>query len=207
MASPVLASSRETLNRRRIRLSKIPRRRADASRNRERLVAEARRSFAAGDAKVSLEAVARASGVGIATLYRHFPTREALVEAAYCSELDALTADAKPLLAAHRALDALRIWMDRYAGFVDAKHAMRDALRIALTSPSASAPETRSRIRAVVALFMAAGAEDGTIRVDVEPDDVTLSLAGAVLMTSTSSDAPQLQRLFDLLLDGLRPRP
>ena len=190
-------------------MSKPPRLRADAARNRDRLIVEARRSFSAGDATVSLEGIAQAAGVGVATLYRHFPTREALVEAVYRSELDALAADAEPLLAAHGALDALRMWMDRYAGFVAVKHAMLDALRIALTAPptpTVSAPETRARIRAVVARFTAAGAADGTIREDVEPDDVTLSLAGAVLMTATSSDATQLSRMLDLLLDALRPR-
>lgn len=180
--------------------------RADAAVNRERLIAEARRFFTTGDATVSLEVIAQAAGVGVATLYRNFSTREALVEAVYRLELDALAADAEPLLAAHRAIDALRMWMDRYACFVAAKHAMRDALRITLTSPTTSIPETRVRVRAVVARFMAAGAADGTIRDDVEPDDVTLGLAGAVLMTATSTDASQLRRLLDLLLDGLRPR-
>ena len=187
-------------------MSKLPRLRADAAINRERLIAEARRVFSAGDATVSLEVVARAAGVGVATLYRNFPTREALVEAVYHSELEALAADAESLLAVHGALDALRMWMDRYARFVATKHAMRDALRIALTSPTASVPETRARIQAVVARFMAAGSADGTIREDIEPDDVTLSLAGAVLMTATSADASQLRRLLDLLLDGLRSR-
>ena len=186
-------------------MSKPPRLRADAAINRERLVAEARRIFSAGNATVPLEVVAQAAGVGVATLYRNFPTREALVEAVYRSELDALAADAEPLLATNGALDALRMWMDRYARFVATKHAMRDALRIALTSPAASVPETRARVRAVVARFMAAGAADGTIREDMEADDVTLSLAGAVLMTATSTDASQLRRLLDLLLDGLRP--
>ena len=83
---------------------------------------------------------------------------------------------------------------------------MRDALRIALKSPAALAPETRARIQAVVAQFMTAGASDATIRQDIEPDDVTLSLAGAVLMTATSTDTSQLRRVLDLLLDGLRPR-
>ena len=180
--------------------------RADAVVNRERLIAEARRFFTAGDASVSLELVAQAAGVGVATLYRNFPTREALVEAVYGLDLDALAADAEPLLAAHSAVDALRMWMDRYACFVAAKHAMRDALRIALTSPTPAIPETRIRVRAVLARFIAAGAADGTIRADMEPDDVTLCLAGAVLMTATSTDASQLRRLLDLLLDGLRPR-
>ena len=124
----------------------------------------------------------------------------------YRSELDALAADADALLKAHGALEALRLWMDGYARFVATKHAMRDALRIALTSQSASTPETRARIRAVVARIMAAGAVDSTIRDDIEPDDVTLSLAGSVLMTATSTDASQLRRLLDLLTDGLRPR-
>ena len=187
-------------------MSKPPRLRADAARNRERIIAEARQLFSAGNATVPLESVAHAAGVGVATLYRNFPTREALIEAVYRSELDALAADTELLLAAHGALDALRIWMDRYARFVAAKHAMRDALRIALTSPAALAPETRARIRAVVAKFMAAGASDATIRQDIKPDDVTLSLAGAVLMTATSTDTSQLRRVLDLLLDGLRPR-
>ena len=187
-------------------MSKTPSLRADAARNRERLIAEARRFFSAGDATVSLDGVAQAAGVGVATLYRHFPTREALVEAVYRSELDALAADVEPLLAVHRAHDALRMWMDRYARFVAAKHPMRDALRIAMTSPTAPTAETRIRIRAVMARFVAAGAADGTIRSDLDPDDVTLSLAGAVLMTATSTDASQLRRLLDLLLDGLRSR-
>ena len=187
-------------------MSKPPRLRADATRNRERLVADARKSFAAGDATVSLEGVAQAAGVGVGTLYRHFPTREALVEAVYRTELDALAADAEPLLARYPALDALRTWMDRYARFVAAKHAMRDALRIAVTSRTASPPGTRAHVRDIVARFTAAGAADGTIRADVEPDDVTVCLAGAVLMSTTSTDADQLRRLLDLLLDGLRPR-
>ena len=187
-------------------MSKSPRLRADAATNRERLIVEARRFFSAGNATVSLENVAQAAGVGVATLYRNFPTREALVEAVYRSELDALAMDAESLLAAHGALDALRMWMDQYARFVATKHAMRDALRIALMSPAALAPETRARIRAVVTRFMAAGASDVTIRQDIEPDDVTLSLAGAVLMTATSTDTSQLRRVLDLLLDGLRPR-
>ena len=192
--------------RRILRLSNPPRLRSDAIRNRERLIAEARRFFSTGDAAVSLEGVAQAAGVGVGTLYRHFPTREALVEAAYRTELDALAADADPLLAAYPALEALRMWMDRYARFVATKHAMRDALRIAFTMPMASPPETRARVRDIVARFSAAGAADGTIRADIEPDDVTVCLAGAVLMTTTSTDADQLARLFDLLLDGLRPR-
>ena len=186
-------------------MSKPTHLRADAARNRERLIAAALGLFSAGDGTVSLEGVAQAAGVGIATLYRHFPTREALVEAVYRSELDALAADAGPLLDAHVAFDALRMWMDRYARFVGAKRAMYDALRIALTAQTSTVPETRARIRATVAKFLSAGALDGTIRADVEPDDVTVSLAGIVLATAISTDQDQLRRLLKLLMDGLRP--
>ena len=155
---------------------------------------------------MSLESVAQAAEVGIATLYRHFATREALVEAVYRLELDALAADADPLLDADSAFDALRMWTDRYARFVAGKRAMYDALRGALSSPARPAPETRARIRATVARFAAAGASDGTIRDDIEPDDVTVSLTGLVLATTPSTDQGQLRRVLDLLMDGLRPR-
>ena len=187
-------------------MSKIPRLRADAARNRERLVAAARDRFATGEAAVSLESVALLAGTGIATLYRHFPTREVLVEAVYRSELDALEAEATQLLASHAASDALRLWMDRYAGFVATKHAMRQALHVALTSRAAAAFDTRARLRTVVAGFLAAGAADGTVRDDVEADDLTVGLAGLVLVTTAAPDPAQLRRVLDLLMDGLRPR-
>ena len=188
-------------------MSKPSHSRADAVKNRERLVAAARARFSAGDGMVPLEGVARAADVGIATLYRHFPTREALVDAVYRSELDALATEASALLGAHAAWDALRMWMDRYAQFVATKRAMYDALRTALTSRTPPVSDTRVRIGATLAAFIAAGANDGTIRDDIEPDDVTVSLAGIVLATTGAADHAQLRRLLNLLMDGLRPHP
>jgi AcrR family transcriptional regulator len=182
------------------------RQRADAIKNRERLISEARALFTGGSGSSSLEAIAQAAGVGIGTLYRHFPTREALVEAVYRSELDALEAKAETLLSAHPAFEAMRRWMDRYARFVVTKHAMHDALRVALTPRMAATSETRSRINGTIAKFISAGTRDKTIRRDVEPDDVTLSLAGIVLAATTSADQNQIRRLLDLFMDGLRPR-
>lgn len=188
-----------------LRLSKPLQLRADAARNRERLIVAAQDRFASGDKAVSLESVAQAAGTGIATLYRHFPTREALVEAVYHLELDALTAEAAQLLGAYPAFDALRLWMDRYARFVATKHAMQEALHVALTLRASAASDTRAQIREAVSGFLAKGAADGTIRHDVEPDDVTISLAGLVLMTVAASDPAQLRRVLNLLMDGLRP--
>src|ERR1700712_3820186 len=101
--------------------------RADAHRNRERLLACATAAFAAGTS-VSLEAVAREAGVGIGTLYRHFPNREALVEAVYRTELAEVSASASELVRKHPPVVALRNWMTRYASFVAAKQGMAESL-------------------------------------------------------------------------------
>src|ERR1700722_8228234 len=133
------------------------RQRSDATKNRERVIAEARKLFSTSATTVSLEAIARAAGVGIGTLYRHFATKETLVEAVYGSELDALDLEADDLLSRHSSADAMRRWMDSYAKFVAAKHAMYDALRIALTPRSGAGSETRARINQTIAKFLAAG--------------------------------------------------
>src|SRR5438270_5365125 len=103
--------------------------RADAQRNRKRLVEVARAAFTSGAGKVSLEAIAKEAGVGIGTLYRHFPTREALVEAVYLAERGRLCDAADELLAEHPPERALRTWMDRFADYIATKREMADALR------------------------------------------------------------------------------
>ena len=178
--------------------------RADALRNRDRLIEVARDLFLVGEGPVPLDAVAKAAGVGIGTLYRHFPTREALTTAVYRSELDSLEQAVGGLLAAGSAADALRQWMDGYARFVSTKHVMHGALRTALTPVSTGVSETRRRIGGSVADFVAAGATDGSLRTDVNPDDIALALAALVLAGTTASDSGQMQRLLDLLMDGLR---
>jgi AcrR family transcriptional regulator len=179
--------------------------RADARRNRERLIAVARDAFASGDAAVSLETVASAAGVGVGTLYRHFPTREALVDAVYASELDEVTSCAPELLRLHPADVALRAWMDRYAAFVTTKRGMLDTLRSGWAAGTIATPDTRARITQVVARFLAAGDAQGVLRGDVLPEDVTAALAGTLLSTATIGNPAQVGRLFDLLMAGLRP--
>src|SRR5271170_2390867 len=103
--------------------------RADAQRNREAILAAASKLFARSGTAVPLEDIAAHAGVGIATLYRNFPTRDALVEAAYRSEVAQITAAATELLAAHPPDVALELWLDRYVDYVAAKRGMSDALR------------------------------------------------------------------------------
>ena len=180
--------------------------RADAARNRQRLLEIARQQFSKKKSDVTLEEIARGAGVGIGTLYRHFATREALVEAVYRSELDALMAEGESLIAMHPAFQALRLWMDRYVRFVATKHAMHETLSSAFTSRSTPAFETRSKMRIAIARFLSAGITDGTIRDDVQEDDLTVSLAASVMAMRLATDQSQLRRVLDLLMDGLRRR-
>src|SRR5579863_8057679 len=103
--------------------------RADARRNRDRLLGVAVRAFSQSGPDVTLDAIAKEAGVGIGTLYRHFPTREALVEAAYRNELDRLCDPVPQLLESMPPEQALRLWMDRFVDYMTAKHGMADALR------------------------------------------------------------------------------
>ena len=180
--------------------------RADAARNRERLLEVARAQFSRRKSAITLEEIAGLAGVGIGTLYRHFPTREALAEAVYRSELDALMAEGAELLKGHSAFEALRIWMDRYTQFVHTKHAMYETLSRAFLTSAGRPLETRAKIRAAIAPFLAAGVADGTIRDDIKEDDLTVTLAATVLATRLAADDDQLRRVLDLLMDALRPR-
>ena len=179
-------------------------RRADALKNRERLVAEAGALFSRVGEPVTLDMIAKAAGVGIGTLYRHFPTREALVEAVYRLELDTLDRRAGVLLEEYTASDAMRRWLDDYLHFVATKHAMQDALHVAITPGGNIASSIRPRINAIVSTFLSAGAADGTLRNDVSSDDVTLGLMGMVLAATAASQMDQARRLLGLLLAGLK---
>ncbi|WP_115944977.1 TetR/AcrR family transcriptional regulator [Amycolatopsis thermalba] len=176
--------------------------RADALRNRDKLVEVARAAFAAGDA--SLEGIAREAGVGIGTLYRHFPTREALVEAVYAAELDDVTGSAAVLLAELPPDEAMRAWMGRYAAFVAAKRGMAETLRAGWASGRIATPVTRERITAAIATILAAGADAGSLRGDVAAEDVAALLLGVFLSTAASETPEQVDRLLGLVVDALR---
>ncbi|MEU4522426.1 TetR/AcrR family transcriptional regulator [Amycolatopsis sp. NPDC024027] len=177
--------------------------RSDARRNRDKLVAAARAAFATADGTVALEAVAREAGVGIGTLYRHFATREALVEAVYAAELDDVTGNAAALLAELAPEQALRAWMDRYAAFVATKRGMGDVLRASVASGRIATPATRQRITAAIGAILDAGAKAGTLRA-ADPEDVTLLLLGVFLSTVDERDPGRTGRMLDLILDALR---
>jgi AcrR family transcriptional regulator len=156
---------------------------------------------------VPLEDIAREAGVGIGTLYRHFPTREALVEAVYAAELDALTTSARVLLDQFAPDVALAAWMSRYAQFAAAKRGIIDTLRAGWASGRITTPTTRERITAAIGTILSAGAREGSFRSDVDPDDVTAILLGIFLSTAAKGASEQTGRLLNLVVDSLRPQP
>jgi AcrR family transcriptional regulator len=172
--------------------------RADAQRNRERLLEVAVRAFSGAGPEVSLEAIAKEAGVGIGTLYRHFPTREALVEATYRNELARLCDAADELLETLPPERALREWMDRFIDYMATKRGMADALRAVVASGGNPFEESRTRLRgAIGTLLDAAG-------IDIDPADVLASLSGISLTAGAPEQREQASRLLDLLMNGLR---
>ncbi|HKD88911.1 MAG TPA: helix-turn-helix domain-containing protein, partial [Streptosporangiaceae bacterium] len=143
--------------------------RADALRNRDQLLAAAVEAFSREGPEVTLESIAKDAGVGIGTLYRHFPSREALVDAAYRSELARLC-DSVPLLLDQMPADkAMRTWMDQFIEYMTTKRGMSDALRKVIAAGGNPFAESRTRLLAAFAALMQAGAADGTMRSDLDP--------------------------------------
>ena len=179
--------------------------RADAQRNREQLLAAAVAAFSCEDpSPVTLESLARAAGVGIGTLYRHFPSREALVDAAYRSELARLCDSVPGLLGVMPADKAMRTWMDLFIEYMMTKKGMSDALRMVIASGGNPFAESRSRLLAAFSALLAAGAAVGTLRADLDPADLLASMSGVSLVAATAAQREQAGRLLDLLMDGLR---
>ncbi|HEU4947275.1 MAG TPA: TetR/AcrR family transcriptional regulator [Kribbella sp.] len=177
-------------------------RRADARRNREKLLAVALRALSQSDEDVPLDAIAKAAGVGIGTLYRHFPTREALVEAVYRNEVERLCGAVDNLLRDLPPDQALREWMKRFVDYVATKRGMSAALQSVVQADSGLFSETRGRMTDALKKLLDSGIGAGLIRPDVDPDDLLRAMRGAWLAADEQAD--HAGRLLDLLMDGLR---
>lgn len=189
------------------RPSARPAMRADAARNRELLLAAAVRAFAAEGSGATLDGIAKAAGVGIGTLYRHFPTRDALVEAVYRNELDRLCQAGTELRAELPADRALRAWMDRFVDYVITKRHLADTLHALVACGGNPFARSRERMVEAVGALLAAGAADGTLRTDVDAADVMVGTSAVCMAIADPDGRAQAGRLLDLLVDGLRPRP
>lgn len=180
--------------------------RADAVRNRERVLDAARRVFGAGGARASLEAVAREAGVGAGTLYRHFPTREVLFEAVYRREVEHLAVLAEELRAEPDPVEALRRWMRSNVDFVATKKGMAAALALTITAPSDLTAYSAERLTAAVGSLLARAVAAGSVRSDVSPADLLRALVGMCYLHDQQGWRDSVLRLVDVLVDGLRTR-
>ena len=183
-----------------------PRQRADAARNREAVLQAATAVFARSETEPSMRALAREAGVGVATLYRHFPTREALVDAVYHDQVRRLTTGAAELVAGHPPAEALRRWMDLFAEWMATKHGMLNTLVAMIDADRIVHADTRDSLLAAIDTILSAGVEAGDIRADARAEDVAAGLIGILTVTGPPAVNPQAARLLDLLNDGLRGR-
>lgn len=181
--------------------------RADATRNRERVVEAAKLVLGAGGPQASLDAVARAAGVGIGTLYRHFPTREALFEAVYRREVEQLVELSVHLAADPDPVAALRRWMSAVVDFAATKKGMVAALAIAINGSSPLAQYSSERLSEAVGGLMRRAIARGAIRDDIGPEDLLRMLIGLCYGSSEAGWQANVLRLIDVFVDGLRLAP
>jgi AcrR family transcriptional regulator len=178
--------------------------RADAVRNRERLLKAATAVFSAGGPDASLEAVARRAGVGIGTLYRHFPTREALFEAVYRHEVQQLSELADQLKDEAAPVEALRRWLRSGVEFVATKKGMAAALALAVAGSSELHAHSSEQLTKAAAVLLERAVAAGEIRSDIQPENLVRSLVGMCYMHDQPGWQASVLRLMDVLVDGLR---
>jgi AcrR family transcriptional regulator len=178
--------------------------RADAVRNRERVLEAAKAVFSAGGSDASLEAVARRAGVGIGTLYRHFPTREALFEAVYRREVEQLGELAEQLKSEAEPVEALRRWLRSNVEFVATKKGMVAALALAAYNSSELHVYSFDRLTRAVGALLQRAVEAGEVRSDIRPEDLIRALVGMCYMHDQPGWLPTVLRLVDVFVDGLR---
>jgi AcrR family transcriptional regulator len=178
--------------------------RADARRNHERLLASAREAFAAHGVEASLDDIARRAEVGPGTLYRHFPSREALLAAVYRNEVEALAAQADEIAQTHSPEEALAAWLRLQLDYIKHKRGLGAAVKTMLGTDSETLAWCRDTLRAAVGRLLARAQDAGAVRTDVEPADVLRLVHGVAMACESAPD--QAERLLSLVLDGLRPQ-
>ena len=185
-------------------IARARRPRADAVRNRERVLAAAKAVFSGGGRDASLEAVARDAGVGIGTLYRHFPTREALFEAVYRREVETLSELAEQLQREAAPVEALRRWLRSNVEFAATKKGMSAALTLAAHGSSELSAYTFDRLSKAVGALLDRAVAAGEIRADISPEDLLRTLAGMYYMHDQPGWQTSVVRMIDVVVDGLR---
>jgi len=178
--------------------------RTDARRNRERILEVAKEAFTHAGANASLDDVAKAAGVGAGTLYRHFPTREALIEAVYRTEVEKLAAAERRFAEAMPPIAALRAWMLLFVDYIAAKQIIAPALNTLVGGPSRLYEGSRSQVQGAIDALVRRAIKSGDIRKDIEPFDLLRALIGVSHVTSAPGWQQSARRLVDILIAGSR---
>jgi len=177
--------------------------RSDGERNRLKLIDAAKRVFAEKGAAATLEQVARAADVSIASLYRHFPTRDAVISAVYRQEVDALIEAAERLVADREPEAALREWLTLFVDFLDAKHGMAEAMNTLIGGPEDLYSKTPDRLASPITALVSRAVEAGVVRGDVEPLDLLRALSGVATIRVSDTWKRSAIRMIELLLSGM----
>jgi AcrR family transcriptional regulator len=180
--------------------------RADARRNREQLVAAASAALASGAETFSLDAVAKRAGLGSGTLYRHFPTREDLVEEVYRNEVAPLHDAARSLLDAEPPATALLRWLSVFAEWATAKKGVCEALVAMSSSGRFGTGPVCDQVLQAMRMLLDAGTAAGDLRDDIDPIDLGVITSGLLTAAGAPDQRDQLERLFTVVVDGLRVR-
>jgi AcrR family transcriptional regulator len=179
--------------------------RTDAQRNRQRILEVAKKAFARSGANTSLDDIAKQAGVGAGTLYRHFPTRDAVIEAVYHTEVEKLAVAQRELSAILPPIEALRAWMMLFVDYIATKQIIASALNSVIGGPSRLYDSSRVQVAGAIDVLVKTAIKSGDIRKDLEPFDLLRALIGVSNMATGSDWQESARRLVDILIKGSRP--
>jgi len=179
--------------------------RTDALQNRQRILEIAKQAFTRDGANASLDDIAKQAGVGPGTLYRHFPTRDALIEAVYHAEVEKLAAAAQGFAQTLSPLEALRAWMLLFVDYMAAKLIIAPALNTVIGGPSRLYEGSRGRIHGAIETLAKRAIQSGDLRSNLDPSDLLRALIGVALIPASPDWQLSAKRLVDILIAGSRP--
>jgi AcrR family transcriptional regulator len=187
------------------RKTSIRKPRADAQRNRDRILEIAKQAFTQSGANVSLDEVAKQAGIGPGTLYRHFPTRDALLEAVYRTEVERLAAAAREFADTMTPIEALRAWMLLFVDYIAAKQIIAPALNTLVGGPAKVFQASGDQIKGAIKGLVERAAENGDLRSDLDPLDLLRALIGVSNVSAMPDWQQSAKRLVHILIAGSRP--
>ena len=179
--------------------------RADAARNRERILEVAKEEFTRVGANASLEEIAKRADVGPGTLYRHFPTREELLVAVYRSEMEKLAAAARTLADSKPPVEALRAWLLLFVDAVETKHIIAPVLNTLVGDPKKVFESSYAQIHEALRVLVKRAVKSGDIRKDLDPIDLLRAIVGVANVSASPDWQSSARRLVDILIAGARP--